>query len=57
MTLVLVSGLMQINGSVISFFYIRTLDGVCICYMKVMGTLKHKQITKALIAGSKDLNC
>ena len=35
----------------VPFFHIRTLDGVIICYMKVMGTMKHEQII-ALIGRS-----
>ena len=32
--------------------HIRTpLDGVIICYMRVMGTMKHEQITTTLIGG------
>ena len=42
----------QINGPLLSLSLIRTLDRVIICYMKVVGTIEHEQITERLIQRS-----
>ena len=42
--------LSQINDP-LTLSHIRTLDCVILCYMKVMVTVKHEQITKTLMGG------